>query len=491
MAFFLLDSQTDFYLRPYASEICSIYFQNTHHPLRIPRQLLSQSSTLAAKVKSEGGIPTLRLYGITYDAGHVLLHFLVTGTYQCLKPRGNTTENKDTSEFITAVRVYVTSASLGLLSLRTLARREIARVGDKLSFSSIIGIVENLAELFYNLDGLVGYVESRTVSFVANATRATADKLLTDIESSKTLRSVLLKSMMLLKLSQFPQCLGLSVEGDMAQEAEQCSETTATNGVSASGSPTGPILNLATALEFVRTTDLELAMKESEERGVMEYLHLAKESGHGLKFEEDELLRLQAKKGKLSEKNQRRLEILLDKCSARADALRAGQVEEPTFKGAKCLTKNAAIQETGRGSPEDEEAKMARLEEDLLALIHSRRHSYRALLQQDHTLRCLLYKRAGIRDEAQADPETEHQTTCPRSREQQKLVGPSLITPIHKGDSPPLRLGSGRDTSFEAARTTPSFGPNQFVVSGDRSTSSSTNGMVTPDSTQDFLSFMP
>ncbi|KAH6952353.1 hypothetical protein BKA56DRAFT_242692 [Ilyonectria sp. MPI-CAGE-AT-0026] len=42
----------------------------------------------------------------SFDAGHVMVHFLHTGTYQCLRPKGQSPQDKRAAEFTTNVRVF-------------------------------------------------------------------------------------------------------------------------------------------------------------------------------------------------------------------------------------------------------------------------------------------------------------------------------------------------------------------------------------------------
>ncbi|OBS15704.1 hypothetical protein FPOA_13513 [Fusarium poae] len=112
--------------RPYASQVCAVYFQG-NGPLHIPHALLHQSVELASRNVATDCFSSssrdLHLNDIDYNTGHVLIHFMATGRYQCLKPQGETIMISYASEFTTALRVYAAAQSFQLTSLRDLARR--------------------------------------------------------------------------------------------------------------------------------------------------------------------------------------------------------------------------------------------------------------------------------------------------------------------------------------------------------------------------------
>ncbi|KAH8659467.1 hypothetical protein BGZ61DRAFT_465393 [Ilyonectria robusta] len=102
----------------YASEVCAVYFQG-NRPLHIPRELLHQNAELTSRDMAIGcyssSFRELHLDDIAYDTGHILIHSLNTGSYQCLKPQGDTTAKRYTPEFATALRGL--GNKLSLLSL--------------------------------------------------------------------------------------------------------------------------------------------------------------------------------------------------------------------------------------------------------------------------------------------------------------------------------------------------------------------------------------
>jgi hypothetical protein len=173
--------------------------------LYINRELLRRSNKLfLAATEADTFSSTSRdilLEDITIDTGHVIIHYLVTNTYQCLKPRVEVPEKKNAFEFVTALRVYIAAEELSLNQLRELAREELVRLGDKLELSTLIKVMEESISSFEVLHCITAYIEFRLLPFSAESSRATADRVLAEIGISDTLRKVLFRSIVLMKAS--------------------------------------------------------------------------------------------------------------------------------------------------------------------------------------------------------------------------------------------------------------------------------------------------
>jgi hypothetical protein len=234
----------------------AVYFQGTG-PLHIPRALLHQSAKLPSRDVATGCCSSpfreFHLNDIAYDTGHVLIHFIATGNYQCLKPQGDTTAKRYASEFATALRAYVAAESLQLPSLRDLARREMIRLGDKLSLPSLIDIMEESSLSLSTLPGIAAYVESRILAFAENVTHPTSEKVLSEIGTPNTFNMVLLKTILLLQTSEVHQ-------RDESLRKEELVE------ILRSLTDSGPIPGASRS----RASDVNLAMKEAEEQAARE-----------------------------------------------------------------------------------------------------------------------------------------------------------------------------------------------------------------------------
>ncbi|RTE81087.1 hypothetical protein BHE90_004386 [Fusarium euwallaceae] len=182
---------------PYASDIVALRF-NPNQTLRIPRQFLDKTP-LATRLERCGSMNQIDLGSIQFDAGHVIVNFLVTGKYQCLEPWGTTAAGKYSSEFRTALRVYMAAESLGLTELFYLAQEEARKAGDKLSFPHIVDNVHFLDPFHAHFPWIGEYVESRMISFWETTTDEEATKMTSDVLGPSNLHKILIGGLLKLK----------------------------------------------------------------------------------------------------------------------------------------------------------------------------------------------------------------------------------------------------------------------------------------------------
>lgn len=175
----------------------------------INRELLRQSNALFSTVTEADPFSFnskhVHLKDISLHTGHVIIHYLVTNTYQCLKPREEAMETRNTWEFFIATRVYKAAGALSLNQLRELAREEMVRLGDKLELSTLIKVLDLSISSLKDLPGITTYIESRLLSFYKESPSGTASRLLRDIGIPDTLSKVLLRSIVLMKASERSQ----------------------------------------------------------------------------------------------------------------------------------------------------------------------------------------------------------------------------------------------------------------------------------------------
>ncbi|KAI8670016.1 hypothetical protein NCS56_00805400 [Fusarium sp. Ph1] len=184
---------------PYASDIVALRFSPSQ-TLRIPRQFL-EKTPLAARLAWCEPPNEMDLGSIQFDAGHVIVNFLVTGRYQCLKPWGTTAAGKYSSEFRTALRVYMAAESLGLTELFNIAQEEVKKAGDKLSFPQIVDNVHFLDPFHAHFPWIGEYVQSRMVSFWESTTVEQATKMTSDVLGPSNLHKILISGLLKMKAS--------------------------------------------------------------------------------------------------------------------------------------------------------------------------------------------------------------------------------------------------------------------------------------------------
>ncbi|RSM02081.1 hypothetical protein CEP52_008187 [Fusarium oligoseptatum] len=160
---------------PYASEIVDLRFSPSQ-TLRIPRQFLDKTP-LATRLERCGSINQIDLGSIQFDAGHVIVNFLVTGKYQCLEPWGTTAAGNS---------FY-------------LAQEEARKAGDKLSFPHIVDNVHFLDPFHAHFPWIGEYVESRMISFWETTTDEEATKMTSDVLGPSNLHKILIGGLLKLK----------------------------------------------------------------------------------------------------------------------------------------------------------------------------------------------------------------------------------------------------------------------------------------------------
>ncbi|KAH6666178.1 hypothetical protein VD0002_g4621 [Verticillium dahliae] len=165
-----MDQDTGPVTSPYMGAQVQVYFRSGL-PFHIPRVLWKK-----ARVKTfySSADQNYHLPAVPDEAGHVLIHYLVTGTYQTLKtPTGP-------SSLEVAVYVYTTALSCRLPALAALARARIARFADALaSPAQVLRVVSEGARLLAREDPwLVGFVAAHVRRVLEEARAPGEDEVL-------------------------------------------------------------------------------------------------------------------------------------------------------------------------------------------------------------------------------------------------------------------------------------------------------------------------
>ncbi|KAJ4321512.1 hypothetical protein N0V84_005315 [Fusarium piperis] len=194
---------------PYASDIVALRFSPSQ-TLRIPRQFL-EKTPLAARCEP---LNEINLESIQFDAGHVIVNFLVTGRYQCLEPWASTAAGKYSSEFRTALRVYMAAESLGLMDLLKVAQEEVKKAGDKLGFPQVVDNVHFLDPFHAHFPWIGEYIQSRMVSFLESTTIEQATKMTSDVLGPSNLHKILIGGLLKMKASGWERQRGSTISTD-------------------------------------------------------------------------------------------------------------------------------------------------------------------------------------------------------------------------------------------------------------------------------------
>ncbi|KAF5019963.1 hypothetical protein F66182_8022 [Fusarium sp. NRRL 66182] len=153
------------YASPYASPICELGFSNGPGSLRVPWFFINKCDELRQMVMLAAdciNIPMLAyLKDIPYDAGHVIIHFLVTGGYQCLESQGDSVEKRNMSELRTGLRVCTIATTLKIPHLESLAGKEVMNILRQLKIMSIVQVMEESNFSLDKFSNIAEYLESR------------------------------------------------------------------------------------------------------------------------------------------------------------------------------------------------------------------------------------------------------------------------------------------------------------------------------------------
>ncbi|KAF5004774.1 hypothetical protein FDECE_8764 [Fusarium decemcellulare] len=201
---------------PYASPPCAVYFRDEHHqfrgPLYVPLQFLPESwkSTISSGTH-DNSIGQVYLHGIPYEAGHAIIHWLVSGTYRSLESWSHE------YGFTTALHVCIAANHLQFPVLRDAVEMEIMNWGDELSLPSIIDMMDAVKLPLATFPRIAQYIENRMLFFAADAFNTDPNKVPKELESPKTLGQVLLKNMVQSKIAE------LSLKSKIAELSAQSS----------------------------------------------------------------------------------------------------------------------------------------------------------------------------------------------------------------------------------------------------------------------------
>lgn len=113
----------------------------------------------------------IRAHEVPDEAGHVLVHYLHTGTYQTLHKPRSLQDSKTATQFGNSVHVYTAAGAYSLPGLADLAKEKISRWAEVLSARDMVGLAANACELLPDVDlWFLAFIKRRLRSFFDNST---------------------------------------------------------------------------------------------------------------------------------------------------------------------------------------------------------------------------------------------------------------------------------------------------------------------------------
>ncbi|KAI1200830.1 hypothetical protein F5X97DRAFT_321038 [Nemania serpens] len=126
---------------PFGSSVVEVDFED-QQSLFVPSILFDKCPEL----KQWGKWPrkNVSIGDITSGVGHVIFYYLLTDTYQCLKPKGSSGHEKLVDEMTISVGVYNASQTYNLPGLQDIAKGEIHRLAQELPFPLVLNLLRNV-----------------------------------------------------------------------------------------------------------------------------------------------------------------------------------------------------------------------------------------------------------------------------------------------------------------------------------------------------------
>ncbi|KAL6877636.1 hypothetical protein HDV57DRAFT_500130 [Trichoderma longibrachiatum] len=121
---------------PYATPSATLQLKDGSR-LYVPAHLLARSEGLS----SLNGDGEYHL-DIPHDVAHVVVHYLYTDEYQCLRPKGSSMNERLAAEFETSIHVYIAARDYKLPLLEELAKAEITKLGSGLGIPLLFNLVK-------------------------------------------------------------------------------------------------------------------------------------------------------------------------------------------------------------------------------------------------------------------------------------------------------------------------------------------------------------
>ncbi|KAI0108842.1 hypothetical protein F4776DRAFT_413399 [Hypoxylon sp. NC0597] len=177
---------------PYTSPHATLHFKDGPS-LSVPTALLSKYPKLSSRCEWD---LSLHLEDIPADPGHVLVHHILTGTYQCLKPKGSSAFEKHAGEFATSLRAYAVARDYELPVLEELAKGEIERLRRNLQPIQLLDTMMDAHPTFRSDDTWFhNYLKSMVKSLIESPPTSLTHTAPEDSNQTSSLPSILLKSM--------------------------------------------------------------------------------------------------------------------------------------------------------------------------------------------------------------------------------------------------------------------------------------------------------
>ncbi|KAF4968310.1 hypothetical protein FSARC_4255 [Fusarium sarcochroum] len=186
-------STYSFYLRRKSVQVQLRRWQK----FQVPRGVINKYPAFAKHFrKNEIDLPNLE-----EREGHTIIHFLLTGTYDCLAILEDDEAKKKRQALLSSLSVYFFATGRQLDPLAALMMSEITEMGDRFSFPDLIRLLDEDDLWIDSSDHLLAdYLKKRAAMEAETVTEQDATNLSADIGSQCTLTNILLETIVSMKL---------------------------------------------------------------------------------------------------------------------------------------------------------------------------------------------------------------------------------------------------------------------------------------------------
>ncbi|KAK4153650.1 hypothetical protein C8A00DRAFT_15137 [Chaetomidium leptoderma] len=175
---------------PYGSPTCTIPFSS---PLNVPLDILKRSPKLQAAYESR--LPELP--AIPGGVGHVLVHYLHTGTYESLKPTPTDTMSKQICELKTSIQAYAAARAYELPDLMRLAEAKIDKYGKGMPLPALLEVARDAYPTLTEGDAwFLDYLRARIRPHLKDAKSLMGSNLLDQISGILSPNRILLRTVL-------------------------------------------------------------------------------------------------------------------------------------------------------------------------------------------------------------------------------------------------------------------------------------------------------
>ncbi|AEO55802.1 hypothetical protein MYCTH_2299996 [Thermothelomyces thermophilus ATCC 42464] len=175
---------------PYGSPSCTIPFAS---PLTVPLEILKKSPKLHAAYELR--LPELP--AIPEGVGHVLVHYLHTGTYESLKPKPTDAMSKQICELKTSIQTYAAARTYDLPELMRLAEAKIEKYGKGLPLPALLEVARDAYPNLTEGDAwFLNYLRSRIRPHLKDPKSLMGSNLLDQISGILSPNRVLLRTVL-------------------------------------------------------------------------------------------------------------------------------------------------------------------------------------------------------------------------------------------------------------------------------------------------------